>query len=157
MKVVLLMVGKTDFNFVSEGMNLYESRIKHYVPFEIIFTRDLKRSNTTTEAYIKTEEAKLILKNINPDDFVVLLDETGNIQSSVKHAEFIQNRMNAGAKRLIYIIGGAYGFDSDVYKRANAKLSLSAMTFSHQIVRVMFLEQLYRAFTIIKGEPYHHQ
>jgi 23S rRNA (pseudouridine1915-N3)-methyltransferase len=151
------MVGKTDFNFVAEGVGIYENRLKHYISFETIYIKDVKRSSQTTAEQLKTEEAKLILKQLTPDDYVVLLDENGQMQSSVKFASFIQTRMNAATKRLVFVIGGAYGFAGDVYSRANSKLSLSPMTFSHQIVRALFLEQLYRAFTIIKGEPYHHE
>jgi 23S rRNA (pseudouridine1915-N3)-methyltransferase len=156
MKVSFLQIGKTDKNYLSEGIRIYLNRIKHYVDFEIYSLNEIKKFKPLDINSIKKNEAKEILKYIVKDDFVVLLDENGKEHSSVKFAEFINNKMVTGCKKLIFISGGPYGFSEEIYKRANELISLSKLTFSHQLVRLVFLEQLYRAFTIIRGEPYHH-
>ncbi len=157
MKVILIIVGKTDFKYLEEGIHLYLSRIIHYLPFEIITIKDLKKGRTISPELVKENEGKEILNKIEPIDFVILLDEKGNEYTSVKFAKYIENKTITGTRKLIFVIGGAYGYSENVYKRANDKISLSKMTFSHQIVRLIFMEQLYRALTIIKGEPYHHE
>lgn len=157
MKITLLTVGKTDRDWVKQGLDIYVSRLKHYVPFAITEIPELKNVSALTKEQIKVREGELILKNIRPDDDVILLDERGKEYSSVELAETIRNKISYIGKDIVFVIGGAYGFSEAVYRRANSKLSLSRMTFSHQMVRAIFAEQIYRAFTIIRGEPYHHE
>ena len=157
MKITLLTVGKTDKDWVRQGLDIYVSRLKHYIPFSIIEIPELKNVSALSKDQIKTKEGELIIKNITTTDEVILLDEHGKEYSSVEFAKIIQDRISYGGKDMVFVIGGAYGFSEPVYKRANSKISLSRMTFSHQMVRAIFAEQLYRAFTIIKGEPYHHE
>lgn len=157
MKIKLILTGKTDEQYVKEGFFLYEKRLKHYISFETVYLSDLKGTVKLSHDQFKEKEAGQQLKQINPDDFVVLLDEKGKEFSSVEFASFIQQRMNSGIKTIVFIIGGPFGFAPVIHKRANVILSLSKLTFSHQIVRILFMEQLYRAFTIIKNEPYHHE
>ena len=157
MKITLLTVGKTDKDWVKQGMDIYVSRLKHYIPFSIIEIPELKNVSALSKEQIKTKEGELILKNIKPADNLVLLDERGKEYSSVEFAKVLQDKINYEGKDIVFVIGGAYGFSEDVYRRANSRMSLSRMTFSHQMVRAIFAEQLYRAFTIIKGEPYHHE
>ena len=156
MKITLLFVGKTSFDFLDKGIAEYEKRIKRYTNFEIKVIKDLKVSKNMPAHIVKIKEGESILKHIEKSDFFVLLDEKGKQYTSREFAGFIENKIVTGVKHLIFIVGGAYGFSEDVYKRANGKLSLSQMTFSHQPVRLLFAEQLYRAFTIIKKEPYHN-
>lgn len=156
MKIQVISVGKTAFNYLNEGINLYEGRLKHYVPFEWVVLPDVKKAKNWTHEQIKIAEGRHFLKTISKDATVVLLDVKGKSLSSEEFAEFINTRMLSSVKNLFFITGGAYGFSSEMYERANFKISLSKMTFSHQLVRVVFLEQLYRAMTILKGEPYHH-
>lgn len=156
MKTILLMVGKTvSPNFVM-SINDYLERIKHYMPFEIITIPEIKNTKNLSEDQQKEREGDLILKNIQQSDTVVLLDEHGKEMRSIEFAKWTEAKRN-DAKRLIFVIGGPYGFSKDVYSRANEKISLSKMTFSHQMVRLIFVEQIYRVCTIIKGEPYHHE
>lgn len=136
---------------------MYQSRLVHYVPFTIVEIPELKNMSAFTKEQIKEKEGELILKNIRPSDEVVLLDEHGKEYRSVTFAKMLEEKMSRSGRDLVFVIGGAYGFSGDVYTRADSKISLSQMTFSHQIVRTIFAEQLYRAFTIIKGEPYHHE
>lgn len=157
MKIALLTVGKTDVNWVKQGLDIYVSRLKHYIPFSITEIPELKNVSSLSKDQIKTKEGELILKNIRPTDDVILLDEHGKQYSSVEFATLLQNKINYEGKDIVFVIGGAYGFSESVYNRANSKISLSKMTFSHQMVRAIFAEQIYRAFTIMKGEPYHHQ
>lgn len=157
MKITLLTVGKTDRDWVKQGLGIYVSRLKHYIPFAITEIPELKNVSALTKEQIKVREGELILKNIRPDDDVILLDERGKEYSSVELAETIRNKISYIGKDIVFVIGGAYGFSEAVYRRANSKLSLSRMTFSHQMVRAIFAEQIYRAFTIIRGEPYHHE
>lgn len=157
MKIALLTVGKTDVNWVKQGLDIYMSRLKHYIPFSITEIPELKNVSSLSKDQIKTKEGELILKNIKPTDDVILLDEHGKQYGSVEFATLLQNKINYEGKDIVFIIGGAYGFSEPVYNRANSKISLSKMTFSHQMVRAIFAEQIYRAFTIMKGEPYHHQ
>lgn len=157
MKITLLTVGKTDRDWVRQGLDIYVSRLKHYIPFSIIEIPELKNVSALSKEQIKSKEGELILKNIRATDDVILLDERGKEFSSVELAKIIQDKINYGGRDIVYVIGGAYGFSEEVYARANSKLSLSRMTFSHQMVRAIFAEQIYRAFTIMKGEPYHHE
>ena len=157
MDVRLVTVGKTDVKWVKEGLDLYVSRLRHYVPFSLVEIPQLKNVSALTQEQIKDREGELVLKQLNPGDSVILLDEHGKEYRSVEWAEWIRQRLARGGKALVFVIGGAYGFSQAVYDRAEGKVSLSRMTFSHQMVRTIFAEQLYRAFTIIKGEPYHHE
>ncbi|MFH0865853.1 MAG: 23S rRNA (pseudouridine(1915)-N(3))-methyltransferase RlmH [Bacteroidota bacterium] len=157
MKIKLILTGKTVEQYVKEGVFLYEKRLKHYIPFEAVYLSDLKSTAKLPHDQIKEKEAEQQLKQINHGDFVILLDEKGKESRSVEFSSFIQQRMNSGVKTLLFVIGGPYGFDPSILKRADAMFSLSKLTFSHQIVRILFMEQLYRAFTIIKNEPYHNE
>lgn len=157
MKIKLLVVGKTDEGFIEEGIEKYLKRLKHYISFEIATLPDVKQGSKLNIEKLKEEEGKLILQKLETSDQVILLDEKGKNFSSEEFAGFLQKKMNGGFSSLVFIVGGAFGFSEDVYKRANEQLSLSKMTFSHQMVRLFFTEQLYRAFTIIKGEKYHHK
>lgn len=157
MKICLLTVGKTDIGWVREGLETYSSRLSHYVPFSVCEIPELKNTSALTRTQIKEREGELILKAIKPTDRVILLDERGKEYRSVEFAEEIRRLSLAGGKNIVFVIGGAYGFSEAVYARSVGKISLSRMTFSHQMVRTIFTEQLYRAFTIIKGEPYHHE
>lgn len=158
MKITLLLTGKTSFDFVKEGMALYAKRLSFYVTFNVVEIPELKGVSSLSKEEIKIKEGALILKNVKPADCLILLDERGASFTSEAWAHDLQHRITVNSgKDIIFVIGGAYGFSSSVYDRADAMLSLSKMTFSHQIVRTIFLEQLYRAFTIMRGEPYHHQ
>ena len=157
MKISLLTVGKTDVKWVREGLGLYVSRLSHYVPFTLEEIPELKNVSALSRDQIKEKEGELVLKRIKDADELVLLDERGRELRSVELASWLQDRLARGGRDLVFVIGGAYGFSDKVYDRADGKLSLSRLTFSHQMVRTIFAEQLYRAFTIIKGEPYHHE
>ncbi len=157
MKISLLTVGATDVKWVREGLDIYVSRLEHYTRFSLIEIPQLKNVSALDREQIKTREGDLILAKLRPSDEVVLLDEKGKEYSSMEFASAIGRKLNAGGKDLVFVIGGAYGFSDAVYDRADSKMSLSRMTFSHQMVRAVFAEQLYRAFTILKGEPYHHE
>lgn len=157
MKITLLTVGKTDKDWVKQGMDIYVSRLKHYIPFSVVEIPELKNVSALTKEQIKTREGELILKNVKPSDDLVLLDERGREYTSVELAKLIQDKISYTGKDIVYVIGGAYGFSDAVYRRADSKVSLSRMTFSHQMIRAIFTEQIYRAFTIMKGEPYHHE
>lgn len=156
MKTILILVGKTQSKIFKVGIDDYVSRIEHYMSFSITTIPELKNTKSLSEDQQKQKEGELILKEIQPSDTVVLLDEHGAEFRSIEYANWLKQKQNT-ARRLIFIIGGPYGFSPDVYARANEKISLSRMTFSHQMVRLIFTEQLYRACTIIKGEPYHHE
>lgn len=157
MKVCLLVIGKTDAAYIREGIAEYEKRLVRYVPYEMKVLPDVKNVRSMGEALQKEKEGELLLGQLQPTDVMVLLDENGRQNTSVGFSEYLAQKMLGGVKRLVFVIGGPYGFSEAVYQRANDKLSLSKMTFSHQMVRMIFVEQLYRAMTIIKGEPYHHQ
>lgn len=157
MKITLLLVGKTAFPYINEGISLYEKRLGFYTNYKKIEIPELKGVSSLSEQQIKDKEGELILKNIKPADDVILLDERGELYTSENWARHLEKKITYGSKDIVFVIGGAYGFSQEVYNRANGMLSLSKMTFSHQIIRVIFLEQLYRAFTIMKGEPYHHR
>ena len=156
MKVTLILVGKTTDKHFDAGINDYAGRIKHYLPFEITILPELKNTKSLSEEQQKEKEGEQILKLLTSSDTVVLLDEHGKEMRSIEYAQWLQKKQ-ATAKRLVFVIGGPYGFSPAVYSRADEKISLSKMTFSHQMVRLIFTEQLYRACTIIKGEPYHHE
>ena len=157
MKITLLTVGKTDKDWVKQGIDIYASRMKHYFPFSIVEIPELKNASSLSQEQIKTKEGELILKNVKPADEVILLDERGREFSSMEFAKTLQDKISYTGKDIVFVIGGAYGFSDAVRQRSNSKISLSRMTFSHQMVRAIFVEQLYRAFTIMKGEPYHHE
>ena len=157
MKIAFMVVGKTTDTDLQKLQDQYCQRLKHYVNFENIVIPELKNTKSLSIEQQKDKEGELILKAIDPSDDVVLLDDKGKQYSSIGFSEFIQRKMNATTRRLVFVVGGPYGFSSAVYDRANAKLSLSLMTFSHQMIRLLFVEQVYRAFTILKGEPYHHE
>lgn len=157
MKISLLVVGKTSDKQLIKLTEEYQNRLKHYITFNLLVIPELKNTKHLSETEQKEKEADLILKQIEAGDEVVLLDEKGKQYTSVEFAGFLEQKLLSSTKRMIFVIGGPYGFSERVYTRANGKFSLSLMTFSHQMVRVIFLEQLYRAMTIIKGEPYHHE
>ena len=157
MKITLLTVGKTDRDWVRQGLEIYVSRLRHYIPFTLTEIPELKNVSALSKDQIKVKEGELILRNLKSSDDVILLDEHGKEYTSVQLAGILQGKINYECKDIVFVIGGAYGFSDAVYARANSKISLSKMTFSHQMVRTIFTEQLYRAFTIMKGEPYHHE
>ena len=156
MKIALWAVGKTSFEYLKEGIALYEKRLRHYAPFEIVVLPDVKNPPAQAEQ-LKQKEGEILLQRLEKDDFLILLDENGKEFSSVAFSDFLEKQQFNGRKRLIFQIGGAFGFSDDVYARADAKISLSRMTFSHQMIRLFFVEQLYRAFTILKNEKYHNE
>lgn len=157
MKIALIQTGKTNEKHISEGVEIYSSRIRKYTGFEIITIPDLKNTRNMSGQEQKTKEGYKILQSVSKDDYVVLLDERGKELRTAEFAEWLEKMFAASVKRIVFIIGGAWGFSEEVYSRANFSLSLSKMTFPHQLVRLLFAEQLYRAFTVIKGEPYHHE
>ena len=157
MKITFITVGKTEDAYLKEGIEKYTKRLKHYTKLELVDIPELKNTKALTEDQQKAKEAELILKRITPQDHVILLDENGLEFTSVQFANYINKRSVSSSANLIFVVGGPYGFDQTVYQRATDKISLSRMTFSHQMVRLFFVEQLYRAYSIIKGEPYHHQ
>jgi 23S rRNA (pseudouridine1915-N3)-methyltransferase len=157
MKVALVLVGKTVNKHFVELIDEYAGRVKHYIGFDIITIPELKNTKSLSADQQKQQEGELILKQMQAGDHVVLLDEHGKEFRSVEFSSYMEQKMQAVNKRLVFVIGGPYGFSPDVYGRANEKISLSKMTFSHQMVRLIFVEQLYRAMTIIRGEPYHHE
>ncbi|MDG2060165.1 MAG: 23S rRNA (pseudouridine(1915)-N(3))-methyltransferase RlmH [Flavobacteriales bacterium] len=157
MKIVLVVVGKTNEKYLTEGISDYQKRLNHYTNFEIVEISNIKNAKNFSEKELIKKEGEMILKQINTSDYLVLLDDKGNVFSSPSFAEKLQQWMISGKKRLVFVVGGAYGFSQEVYNRGNEKLSLSKMTFSHQMVRLFFVEQLYRGYTILNNEPYHHK
>jgi 23S rRNA (pseudouridine1915-N3)-methyltransferase len=157
MKIAFLTIGKTINKHLVELQNDYQDRLKHYIPFDYISIPELKNNKNLTETEQKEKEADLLLKMFEPTDEIILLDENGKQYSSVDFSEFVSKKIMGNQKRMVFVVGGPYGFSQRVYSRANGLISLSKMTFSHQMVRIIFAEQLYRAFTIMRGEPYHHQ
>ncbi len=157
MRLTLLTVGKTDIPWVREGLEMYLSRLRHYAPFELREIPELKGAASLTREQIKEREGELILRQVRPADEVVLLAEHGREYRSLEFADWLGRRLSGSGRDLVFVIGGAYGFSEAVYARADGKISLSKMTYSHQLVRTVFAEQLYRAFTILRGEPYHHE
>lgn len=156
MKTTLLVIGKTDKDFVIKGIEEYQKRLIHYIPYEMKIIPDIKNTKNLSEQQQKQKEGELILSQVKSGDLLILLDEGGKEFSSVAFSKFIEQKMLSGIKNLIFVIGGPYGFSPDVYKEAQGKISLSKMTFSHQMIRMIFTEQLYRAMTILRNEPYHH-
>jgi 23S rRNA (pseudouridine1915-N3)-methyltransferase len=157
MKIVLAVVGKMAGGYLSKGIEDYTSRLKHYVPFEIQYIADAKNTKKLTQEQQKTVEGSNILTAIDNSDYVVLLDERGKQYTSMDFAKYIEKKMSTLQRRLVFVVGGPYGFSPEVYARANEKISLSSMTFSHEMIRLIFTEQLYRAMTILRNEPYHHE
>ena len=157
MKIVFLTIGKTINPHLVALQNDYQERLKHYIPFEYQCIPEIKNNRNLSENEQKEKEADLLLKAIEPNDEIILLDENGKLFGSVEFSVFLEKKLNSSNKRMIFVVGGPYGFSKRIYDRANGLISLSKMTFSHQMVRLIFVEQLYRAFTILRGEPYHHQ
>ncbi len=157
MKITLLVVGKTDAPYLREGMDIFLKRLPHYINFDFEVIPDIKKGKNTNIELQKTKEGELILSKLGAGKELHLFDEKGKMFSSTDFSQFIERKMISGPKELIFAIGGPYGFSKEVYLNANSKISLSRMTFSHQMVRILCLEQIYRAFTILKGEPYHHE
>jgi 23S rRNA (pseudouridine1915-N3)-methyltransferase len=157
MKITLLLAGKTTEEYLNTGVSIYVKRIVHYLPFEIIELPAFKSKGKITPEQQKEAEADIILKHLNKSDRIVLLDEKGKTKSSTEFADFLNQQMNSGIKNLFFVVGGPFGFSERVYSKAHLMISLSKMTFSHQLVRLVFVEQLYRALTILKNEPYHHE
>lgn len=156
MKILLVVVGKVSTKYIEDGIKVYTDRLTHYLPFEIKTLADLKSTKGLTQLQQKQKEGEMILSTVKPGDFVILLDERGKELTSRGFAEMIDKRMAMISRNIIFVVGGPYGFSDDVYSRADSSLSLSKMTFSHEMVRLFFVEQLYRAMTILRGEPYHH-
>jgi len=156
MKITFLVLGKTDDKYILEGIAKYLNRLKHYIKFDLIEIPDLKNTKSLREDQQKAKEAELLQKALSPGDHVILLDEKGTEYTSRQFSEFLNKKMVSGIQNLVFIVGGPYGFDESIYKLANGKISLSKLTFSHQMVRLFFIEQVYRGFTILKSEPYHH-
>jgi len=157
MQIKLIAIGKTDNKAIISLIDEYSKRLNFYIKFEFEIIPDLKNTKSISEILQKEKEGELILKKLVPSDELILLDERGKSYSSIDFSEFLQKKMNSGLKQLIFIIGGPYGFSDEVYSRSNGKLSISKMTFSHQMIRPFFIEQLYRGFTILRNEPYHHE
>ena len=157
MQIKLLAISKTNNKQLQQLIEDYQKRLSHYIKFSLEIIPDLKKTKNLTETQLKQKEGELILNKISNTDVLILLDENGKQLNSVEFSNYLQKHMNSGIKQLVFVIGGPYGFSQEVYNKAQGKLSLSKMTFSHQMVRLFFIEQLYRGFTILKGEPYHHR
>lgn len=157
MTIKLLAIGKTDSSQLQELIEVYQKRLNHYINFEMELIPDLKKTKNLSEEQQKDKEGDLILKRLSPTDVLILFDEKGKQFTSIEFSSYLQKKMNTGIKQVVFLIGGPYGFSNEVYAKASGKISLSKMTFSHQMVRLFITEQIYRAFTILKNEPYHHQ
>ncbi len=157
MKIKLLAIGKTDDKNLQKLIETYQNRLKHYIKFELEIIPDIKNAKNLSETQQKEKEGELILKKLVPTDTLILLDEKGISYSSVDFSKYLQKKMNSGLKQLVFVIGGPYGFSNAIYKKSIGKVSVSKMTFSHQMIRLFVVEQIYRAFTILKNEPYHHE
>lgn len=157
MKIKLIAIGKTDDKQLQQLINVYQKRLSHYIKFEFITIPDIKNTKNLSENQQKKKEGDLIFKELSPTDQLILLDEKGKDFRSIEFSNFLQKKMNSGIKQLVFVIGGPYGFSESIYQKSQGKVSLSKMTFSHQMIRLFMLEQLYRAFTILKNEPYHHE
>lgn len=157
MKIKLMAIGKTDAKNLQTLIETYQNRLKHYINFELEIIPDIKNVKNLSESQQKEKEGELILKKITATDVLILLDEKGIEFRSIEFSKYLQKKMNSGIKQLVFVIGGPYGFSEAVYKKSQGKISLSKMTFSHQMIRLFVVEQLYRAFTILKNEPYHHE
>jgi 23S rRNA (pseudouridine1915-N3)-methyltransferase len=156
MKIAFFNIGRTAESWLKDGLAVYETRLRHYVPFEMLYLPEPKPAKNQSGKMQKELEGKVILSALSGFDYKVLLDEKGKMLSSVAFSGFLQHAMNRGTKNLAFVTGGPYGFSEEVYQAVPERISLSEMTFSHQMIRLLFLEQLYRGFTIIRGEPYHH-
>ena len=156
MKTELWLIGKTSFPYLEEGMKLYEKRLSRYLTFQSIVLPEAKNAKKLPPEKLKIKEGEIVLKKLKSDDLLILLDERGRQYSSVDFSKHMEQKFQSGKKRLIFLVGGAWGFSDELYKRANEKMSLSKMTFSHQMIRLFFMEQLFRAMTIIRNEPYHN-
>lgn len=157
MKTEFWLTGKTAFPYLEKGMQLYEKRLGRYLPFQSVVLPEAKNAKKLPPEKLKIKEGEIVLKKLSDDDILVLLDEKGKQYSSVEFANYMERKFNLGKKRLIFLVGGAWGFSDDIYLRANEKISLSKMTFSHQMIRLFFMEQIFRAMTIIRNEPYHNE
>jgi 23S rRNA (pseudouridine1915-N3)-methyltransferase len=157
MKITLLTIGKTEEDYLKKGIEQYLKRLKHYIPFEIHDIAALKKTAGMAPDVVKQKEAELFDKHLEKADCIILLDERGSEFSSKGFSDFLQKRMNTGIREMVFMVGGAWGFAETLHQKADFKISLSKMTFSHQMVRLFFVEQLYRAFTILKGESYHNE
>lgn len=157
MKIKLLAIGKTDDKNLIYLIDSYQQRLKHYINFELEIIPDIKNVKNLTEVQQKEKEGALIIKKLLPTDVLILLDEKGKEMRSIEFSKYLQKKMNSGIKQLVFVIGGPYGFSEEIYKKAQGKISLSKMTFSHQMIRLFVVEQIYRALTILKNEPYHHE
>ena len=157
MEIVLTVVGKTTSAYITQGIEMYIKRLRYYIPFKIQVIPDIKKNKKITEELQKSMESNEILLSITNQDYLILLDEKGTQHTSIEFSEILQRIMLSGVKRLVFVIGGPYGFSQDIYRRANQLLSLSKMTFNHEMIRLFFIEQLYRGMTILRGEPYHHK
>lgn len=157
MKISLVVIGKTNGKFLIDGINEYTKRLSFYIPFNIVYLPDIKNNKKLSFEQQKTQEGVILLGEIDKSDYVVLLDEHGKEFTSIEFSRYIEKKMTTVTKRLVFVVGGPYGFSNDVKERANEKISLSKMTFSHEMIRLIFTEQLYRAMTIINNEPYHHE
>lgn len=157
MKIALVVIGKTDAGYFVDAINEYKSRLIHYIPFEMDIIPDIRNVKNLSESQQKEKEGELILKTCQPGDYLVLLDEKGKEFTSMQFSSYIEKKMHVISRRLVFVVGGPYGFSEAVYKAASEKISLSKMTFSHQMIRLIFIEQIYRAMTILNNEPYHHE
>jgi 23S rRNA (pseudouridine1915-N3)-methyltransferase len=157
MQVTLLCIGKTGKKFLEEGEQEYLKRLRHYISFQMQIIPDIKQAKSLSQNQVKQREGELILEKVGAADTLILLDEKGKEYSSLDFSSYLQEQFNRGGKHIYFVVGGPYGFSDDVYQRANGKISLSRMTFSHQMIRLFFIEQVYRAMTILRNEPYHHQ
>ncbi len=157
MNIKLLCIGKTDDKKLQQLVEVYAKRLNHYIKYNIEILPDIKNVKNLSEQEQKVKEGQLLLSKLGPYDHLILFDENGDSYSSVSFSKYLQKKMNSGIKTLVFVIGGPYGFSDDVYKAARGRISLSKMTFSHQMVRLFITEQIYRGFTILKGEPYHHR
>lgn len=157
MEITLLTIGKTKTRYIIEGINEYSKRLKHYIPFSIEELPDIKTTRSLTEDMQKVKEGEMMLSKISTADYLVLLDERGTEYKSLEFASYLEKLMASGRRRVVFAVGGPYGFAPDLYSRADAKISLSKMTFNHEMVRLFFTEQIYRGMTILRGEPYHHE
>lgn len=157
MKVEFWLIGKTAFSYLDEGMAIYEKRLGHYLPYQSVVLPDPKNAKNLPPDLLKQKEGEVVLSRLKPDDFLVLLDERGKLLTSMEFAVFMEQKLQLSQKRLIFLVGGAWGFSDEIYQRCEFRLSLSKMTFSHQMIRLFFIEQLYRAMTILRGENYHNE
>lgn len=157
MNIDLVVTGKTNIDYISEGVNVYAGRLRNYTNFSVITLPDVKNAKSLTPELLKEREGDQLIKTLEKYDYVVFLDDKGKEHTSTGFAEWLNKKTGTGVRKMCFVVGGAYGFSQEAYKRAQEKMSVSKMTFSHQMIRLLFTEQLYRAFTILNGEPYHHE